>query len=104
MLLAKPSIKAEIERLRAKADEKAGSAVLTLAEKKSFIARLLRAKPGQLEQDSDLWQSIKLSANGIEMRLPDKLAAIKLDNDLSGDGSEAGANDALTALLERVMK
>ena len=104
ILLAKDSVQTEITRLRAKADEKAGSAVLTLAEKRSFVARLVRAKVADLPPDSDLFNSVKRSKDGIEFRLPDKLRAIELDNDLAGDGSEAGANDALSELLNRVMK
>lgn len=103
-LLTKADVKAEIARLRAKADEKAGSAVLTLVEKRRFVARLVRAKVADLPPDSDLFNSVKRSKDGIEFRLPDKLRAIELDNDLAGEGSEAGANDALAELLNRVMK
>jgi hypothetical protein len=40
----------------------------------------------------------------LEYRLPDKLKAVELDNDLAGDDSEAGKNDALAELPERVRK
>jgi hypothetical protein len=111
-LLRNDKVKAEIARLRAKADEKAGSAVLTLAEKRSFLKRLLFANVAQLDvaEDGDLLAGLDRvdgsegSVGVLKIRLPDKLAAIKLDNDLAGDGSEAGANDALQGLLERVMK
>ena len=70
----------------------AGGAVLTLAEKRSFMARLLRARPALLERDSDLWQSIKTTETGTEYRLPDKIAAVKLDNELAGEGQSEGVN------------
>lgn len=97
-------IQEEIARLRAKSDEKAGSAVLTRAEKRMFFARLVRARVAKEPANSDLWNSIKTTEQGVEYRLPDKLAAIKLDNDLAGEGSEAEGQDALGKLLERVMK
>lgn len=108
VLAAKDSIKAEIARLRAKADEKAGSAVMTLAEKRAFLARVVRTPIGEIRETSDLCQekteTVGAESTTVKLRMPDKLAAIKLDNDLAGEGSEAGANDALTELLERVMK
>ena len=98
-------VKAEIARLRKKAEERAGSAVLTLAEKRTFIARLVRADL-KGEVDGDLLQSVEHLDGGTKYRLGDKLAAIKLDNDLAGEGSEAKANDAIAdsvgALLERI--
>ncbi len=103
-LLTKPDIQKEIQRLRDKADKKAGSAVLSLIEKRTFLARLVRGRVGKLPPDSDLWNSIKTTEMGTEYRLPDKLAAIKLDNDLAGEGSEAGANDGLAELLTRIRK
>ena len=103
-LLSNADILAEIERIRRKAEEKAGSAVLTLAEKRKFVARLLRAKVGELPPDSDLFNAVKHGKDGTEYKLPDKLRAIEVDNDLAGEGSEAGANDALGELLKRVRK
>lgn len=90
-LLRKPEIVAEIARIRQKAEEKAGSAVLTLAEKRKTLAGIVRAARGR-------------SADGDEVKVSDKISAIKLDNDLAGEGSEAGANDALGELLKRVRK
>lgn len=104
-LLAKASITAEIQRLRDAAQEKAGSAILTLAEKRKWLARLLRVNLSDLSlgQDGDLLHSIAPGKLGDKLTLCDKLAAIKLDNDLAGEGSEAEANDALGGLLERIM-
>jgi hypothetical protein len=95
-------IQGEIKRLRDKADDKAGSAVMTLMEKRIFLARLVRAKVANEPPDSDLWFSIKRTEFGTEYKLSDKLAAIKADNDLAGVGSEAGVNDEITEMLRRL--
>ena len=102
-LLRNAKVKAEIAKLRAEAAKVAGSAVLTLAEKRIFLAQVVRACVATLPHDSPLWVSVKKGKDGTEYRLPDKIAAIKLDNDLAGEGSEAGANDALGELLGRVL-
>lgn len=96
----------EIARLRAAADAAAGSAVLTLAEKRTWLARLVRSNLAgfDTDKDGDLLQSIEPCEFGQKLKLAGKIDAIKLDNDLAGEGSEAGANDALTALLARVRK
>ena len=96
--------KAEIARLRAVAASLPGSAVLTLMEKRNFLARLLRAQIALLPSESDLFVSVKHTEAGAEYRLGDKLKAIEIDNDLAGQGSEAEGKDALAELLERVMK
>ncbi len=101
-LLANPSIQDEIARLRKLAEEKAGGPVLSLAEKRMRIARIVRAKPSEASADNEDCQ-IQVTKMGPVYVFPDKLAAIKLDNDLSGQGSEATANDALGALLTRIM-
>jgi len=108
-LLAKVGIQAEIERLRTKADAKASSAVskaalrqLSKAQKRDFLARTVEAKIAELPRDSDLFVSMKSTEFGTEFRLGDKLAAIKLDNDLAGEGSEATANDEIAAMLQRI--
>lgn len=84
-LLKNVTVCAEIERLRAKADERAGPAVLTYQEKREFLARLVRARVAVLPEDSDLWTSIKRTKDGTEFKLPDKLTAIETDNSLTGD-------------------
>jgi hypothetical protein len=90
--------------MRAKGDEKAGSAVLTYAQKRAFCARVMRSAAAPLPHDSPLWQSIKHTKDGVEYRLPDKLKAIELDNDLSGDGKEAEYMDEFSQLLARCQK
>ena len=77
-----PEIKAEIARLRGLAQEKAGSAVMMLIEKRKFLARVVRARIKLEPEDSDLWQCIKWTKHCTIYRLPDKIAAIVADNDL----------------------
>ena len=89
-LLKFPEITAEIARLRKAAESVAGSAVLTLAEKRSKLAGIVRERSG--EHDA------------CTVSLGDKLKAIALDNDLAGDGSEAKGNEGLAALIARLRK
>jgi hypothetical protein len=111
-LVAKGNIKAEVARMRAKAEEKAGSAVLTLVEKRSFLARVVRARLGEGMIDADLVQAIDVERRKDgkgwkdihKIRVCDKLAAIEKDNDLAGEGSEAGKNDEFSELLKELRK
>lgn len=103
-LLGNVRIQEEIAQIRRRADEIAGAAAPTLAEKRAFCGELLRARVANLPRDSHLWQSIKVTESGIEYRLPDKLKAIEVDNDLAGEGSEAIANDALSSLIARAQR
>ena len=103
-LLKNADIQAEVSRIRNAASGIVGMAVLSIAEKRDFIARLVRARVGELRSDSDLWQSIKTTEAGTEYRLPDKLRAIQADNDLAGVGSTAAGNEGLAALIGRLRK
>ena len=103
-LLKNADIQAEVSRIRNAATGVVGMAVLSIAEKRDFIARLVRARVGELPRDSDLWQSIKTTDAGTEYRLPDKLRAIMADNDLAFDGAEAKGNEGLAALIARIRK
>lgn len=103
-LIRKDEIRAEIARIRAAADKRAGSAALTLAEKRMFAARLVRVNLNEFDpaQDGDLLQEVTPTEFGRKFKLGDKLAAIKLDNDLAGEGSEAEANDGLRDMFARL--
>jgi len=103
-LLQRPGVQAEILRLRVQAQQAAGSAVMTLIEKRSFLARVVRAQIALLPHDSDLWQSVHHSSHGTFYRLPDKIEAIIADNDLSADGAEVAGQDSLTQLLISLRK
>jgi hypothetical protein len=96
-------VKVEIVRLRAAADQTAGSAVLDCAEKRRFLARLIRVNLSALDEvlDGDLLQVCELDKGKLRMRLFDKIHAIELDNDLAGEGTQAEAKDRLAGLLAR---
>jgi phage terminase small subunit len=76
------------------------------------LASRLRRQPGVQAEiarirkaaEADLWNAIKHMKYGTEYKLPNKLSAIILDNDLAGDGSDANAADALAELLGRVRR
>lgn len=95
-------LKTEAARIaREKEDEQTMAAVLTIVEKRKFLARVVRAKLKEEPAESDLWQEVEITGDKVKKKMPDKLRAIALDNDLAGDGSEAKANDALsTAAIE----
>ncbi len=101
-LTGNDDIQAEVARLRLLADDNAGPAVMDLIEKRKFLARIVRAQVSLLPADSDLWNSIKLTPSGTEFRMADKLLAIRLDNDLSGQGCTAEGDDALAGLISRI--
>ncbi len=109
-LLGRADIRAEITRLREQADKLAGGAVLSLAEKRRWLARLVRSDATRGEVDGDLVVScdVETRADGRvvqKIRLPDKMAAIKLDHELSGDGERDSAGvgeDGIRELLGRV--
>lgn len=100
-LSAKISIQARVAWIKSQA---AASDVLTIAEKRDFLARLVRCKPANEPADSDLWNGIEDTEQGKRYKLPDKLRAIALDNDLAGEGAEAGGNKALGELVKRLRK
>jgi hypothetical protein len=79
-------------------------AVLTIAEKREFLARVVRCKAAVEPHDSDLWNGVEAVDGTIRYKLPDKMRAIALDNDLAGEGAEAGGQKALGELVKRLRK
>ncbi|MGV3662206.1 MAG: hypothetical protein ACO1TE_18615 [Prosthecobacter sp.] len=77
---------------------------LAYEEKRRYLARVVRARGRNLAAgDEDLIQSVKHDRFGNEvLELPDKLAALRLDNDLAVDGAEAGAQKALEIHVRRL--
>jgi len=79
---------------------------LSMAEKRSFLAEVVRAAPGELDEKSPLVQSYKkvTTDNGesVELKMVDKATAIKLDNEIAGhsykDRNESTANPFLFIL------
>lgn len=99
-------VSAEIDRQRAEAEKLGGSSVLTHLEKRQWCARLVRADLAEGKVAGDLWAGCDLERKpqGVtihKIRLADKIAAMKLDNDLSGDGAEAEVNKAITVVIKR---
>jgi len=101
-LAKKEHIKAEVTRLRQRIQEKAGGLVMTEVEKRLFLAAVVRTPIDDIDGKSPLCQSVKTSEGGIEYKMPDKLKAIALDNDLAGDGNLAGANAAIVTFAQRM--
>ena len=83
--------------------QSAHSSVLTLLEKREFLARVVRCKINSEPDDSDLWQEFRTTetdtSTTVIRKLPSKTDAIKLDNDLSGDDPKVNALDALATAL-----
>ena len=102
LYLKRPEIRAEIRRLRTQAEEVGGSAFLSVSEKRLFLARVIRARIASLPHDSDLWQSMHQTSRGTYFRLPNKIEAIRLDNELSPDETEE--RSSITQLLISVRK
>jgi len=94
-------VKARVTWLKRQA---AASDVLTIAEKRRFLARVMRCKAAVEPHDSDLWNGVEAVDGVIRYKLPDKMRAIALDNDLAGEGAEAGGQKALGELVKRLRK
>lgn len=106
-LQQKPAVKARLAELRAKIAAKAeAETFLTIKEKRNFCASVVRAKGALLDvegADAHLIQGLSYSKEGARIyAMPDKLAAIKLDNDLAVDGAEAGANKAIEIIIRKL--
>lgn len=86
-LMENDGVKAAIEAMRQRVDVQKGGAVLTAKEKREYLARVVRAKPSDAALDNPDCNLVMTKMGPVAL-FPDKLAAIKLDNDLSGDGQE----------------
>lgn len=94
-LAATPGVKARVSELQQIA---ARGAVMTLRERREFLAEVVRCSVATLPADSPLIQTIKKTIRKgrgkadveevIEYRLPDKRACIELDAKLSGELTE----------------
>lgn len=100
-ILKRPDCKAYKEHILTQA---ADDQVLSVREKRHFLARVVRAKVNTLPDDSDLWQEIRISetenASNRFYKLPGKLESIKLDNELDNIATpEADAMNNLAKAL-----
>lgn len=82
-----PRIQAEIQRLQ---DATETSLVLSRQEKREFLARVVRANLGELDESSDLVDSVtrRYDKDGNEIsttfKLPSKAQCIEIDNKMAG--------------------
>lgn len=114
------SIMARVRWLKKQA---ATSTVLTIAEKREFLAKVLRTPIGEVDESNPLAQEVTYESVGgqrgrlkrgqddegneeceplrerIKIKMPSKLEAIKLDNDLSGEGAEAEGQGKLEVII-----
>ena len=79
----------------------ASDTVLSIKEKREFIARVFRAKPSEAGMENSDCQLV-MTKMGPAALFPDVTALIKIDNDLAGEGSEAKGQGALANLLGRL--
>lgn len=91
-LLTKTDIQAEVERIRAEAKEKPASAVLTLADKLEFLAKVAGAKPNEAGPDNPLCE-VKMSKAGPYYAFPDKIRSMELHAKLSGELKDKTGSD-----------
>lgn len=79
---------------------------LTIAEKRQFLADVLRTPLGDVDQTSPLCQEHSRTdgemSSTIRFKMPCKLKAIQLDNDLAVDGAEAGKNKAIEIVIRKL--
>ncbi len=90
------------ERVEWLKQQAASDTVLSIKEKREFLARVVRTPIGEVDRTSDLCQEVTETDDSTKYKMPDKLSAIRLDNDLAGEGSEAKGQGALSALLGRL--
>lgn len=96
-------VKEEIVRLRHRIQESAGGTVLSEIEKRQFLADVVRTPVGKIDKDHPLCQSYKVAADGtVKIKTVDKIRALIVDNDLAGQGAQAGADKAIMSLADRV--
>jgi hypothetical protein len=88
-LLRKTQVAARIAEIRGSLDAEAlADCLMTLREKREFLAAVVRAVPGELDEKSPVVQSFKQTVGGREIRLCDKLRALEIDAKLAGEFTE----------------
>lgn len=101
-LLAQPKVRAYFSLLR----ETAFLAnVLSLAEKRSFLADVVRTPIGKVDVNDKLAQGVRyMKGEMVELKIPDKISALKLDAQLAGELQERSPeiNIGLQLISERL--
>lgn len=83
------------------ADEKAQNTVLTILEKREYIARVIRAKPSQAGMENPDCELV-MTKMGPAALFPSKASLLKLDNELSEDTPEQKVSVAIPGLADAV--
>lgn len=88
-LLSEPKVKEYLASLR----EAAFLAnVLSLAEKRSFLADIVRTPVGKVDINDKLAQGVRYNKGELqELKMPDKIGALRLDAQLAGELVEKSA-------------
>ena len=81
-LMSKANIKERIREILAKVEKKT---LLTIEERRQFLADVVRAEVSKIPLNSHLIQSIKTGKDGTEIRLPDKVKSLELDAKMAGE-------------------
>ena len=100
-LLSDIDIKQRVAEIQSKTE---GKAVLTIAQKREFLRRVVVTPIGQVDEESDLCQAAEYSDTGRKFKMPDKLRAIELDAKLAGEFTEKVEikSDGLLELLQAI--
>jgi hypothetical protein len=75
-------VRSRISELKAAADE---GAVMSLREKRLFLAEIVRTPIGKVDESSPLCQGFRRTDTGLTVTMPDKLQAIELDAKLAAN-------------------
>ncbi len=82
-LITRADIRATLDHLHSQVETQA---ILTLQEKRAYLARIVRTSATDVRPGTDLVQAITTAKDGSQtLRMPDKLRAIYLDARLAGE-------------------
>lgn len=107
-LTTNDDIVAEVTRIRRAAEVLPGGAVLTLAMKRHFLYNVVMTPIGKVTENSYLCQEMTRTRRVVgrgdnaeeweveKIKIADKLAAIRIDNELSGDNAPVKVTGTLT--------
>jgi hypothetical protein len=98
-----PAIKAYIAELTQQAQAAAvTSMTLTMAERREFLAKIIRSAPGEINEKDAICQGFKFTRDGREFKMPDKLRAIELDAKLAGElKDQPAAVEGITIIVSQ---
>lgn len=112
-ILSYPGAQTMVAEVKAKVEaEDEEKSMLSIKEKRQFLARIVRCRISKEDDNSDLWQEIRESGSGenetVHRKLMAKEKAIQLDNELAGHKApekvEHSADDELAEVLRDIAK